>query len=151
MPKRNAWESLSDAYRRRLERGGIDRAGYERGESLKGARGHKPGQTPEHPSDLFKTPEQYTDYRERRQEREKRERKNDKTGGVNTDRDELVERALRNAVRQLGEGFRFNEERIKRNLKRMTKEELLDAATINADEWRRRARKQGKFNPWWYR
>jgi hypothetical protein len=146
---RNAWESLSDSYRKRLTRGGIDRAAYERGDSLKTARGHKAGKTPEHPTDLFKSPEKYKEYRERKVKRENQKFK----GGQKekTDHDDLIERALRNAVRQLGEGYRFNEERIKKNLKRMSAGELRDAAVISADEWRNRARKQGKFNPWWYR
>jgi len=41
------WNSLSDAYRARLERGGITRGEYEAGANLSAARGHKA--TPEHP------------------------------------------------------------------------------------------------------
>jgi hypothetical protein len=37
---RKGWGQLSDAYKRRLERGGITRSKYERGESLQRARGH---------------------------------------------------------------------------------------------------------------
>lgn len=47
MAKRKGWSDLSPGYRGRLQRGGIDRAGYERGATLSGARGH--GRTPEHP------------------------------------------------------------------------------------------------------
>lgn len=39
--RRKGWDDLSVAYRRRLERGGITRAGYETGEKLGAARGHK--------------------------------------------------------------------------------------------------------------
>lgn len=46
-PARRSWDSLSPAYRRRLERSGLTRAGYESGASLTGARGH--GTTPERP------------------------------------------------------------------------------------------------------
>lgn len=41
MASRKGFDDLSDAYRRRLIRAGIDKAAYERGESLKAARGHK--------------------------------------------------------------------------------------------------------------
>lgn len=34
------WDALSDNYRERLERGGIDREAYDRGDSLSSARGH---------------------------------------------------------------------------------------------------------------
>lgn len=34
------WESLSDSYRHRLERGGITRTEYESGANLSAARGH---------------------------------------------------------------------------------------------------------------
>jgi len=37
---RGLWGTLSDAYRRRLERGGISSADYESGASLSSARGH---------------------------------------------------------------------------------------------------------------
>lgn len=50
MPKRD-WNSLSPTYRARLTRGGINRAAYESGASLRAARGHS--STPEHPSDLI--------------------------------------------------------------------------------------------------
>ncbi len=46
-PPRRSWESLTPAYRRRLERSGLTRAGYESGAPLTGARGH--GTTPERP------------------------------------------------------------------------------------------------------
>jgi len=46
-PPRRSWDSLTPAYRRRLERSGITRAGYESGAPLTGARGH--GTTPERP------------------------------------------------------------------------------------------------------
>ena len=47
---RKAWQKLSPAYRKRLERGGISRTAYENGASLSRARGHRA--TPEHPSDV---------------------------------------------------------------------------------------------------
>ena len=61
---RRGWDDLSDTYRGRLERGGISRTGYERGESLSGARGH--ATTPERPERAESKPE-YQSYRELRQ------------------------------------------------------------------------------------
>lgn len=56
------WDALSLAYRNRLLNGGITRAQYEAGASLKRARGHE--NTPEHPE---RAPgEEYRKYRDRR-------------------------------------------------------------------------------------
>lgn len=63
MARRN-WSDLSDGYRARLARAGIDRTAYESGESLKGARGHR--STPEHPREAERRPEQYKEYRARK-------------------------------------------------------------------------------------
>lgn len=57
------WNALSDSYRQRLERAGVDRRDYERGASLAGARGH--AETPERPSQA--SPERYVDYFNRRE------------------------------------------------------------------------------------
>lgn len=45
--RRRSWDSLTPAYRRRLERSGLTRSAYESGAPLTGARGH--GKTPERP------------------------------------------------------------------------------------------------------
>lgn len=37
---RKGWDALSNAYRERLIRGGVDKAGYDAGMPLQGARGH---------------------------------------------------------------------------------------------------------------
>ncbi|ANZ18305.1 hypothetical protein O1L44_20820 [Streptomyces noursei] len=63
MASRREWSALSDGYRSRLERKGIDRAAYESGASLKSARGHK--ETPEHPRDAARRPADFTAYRVR--------------------------------------------------------------------------------------
>lgn len=60
---RKGWESLSPGYRNRLERGGISREAYERGESIKSARGH--AATPERPS--LSNSKQYPKYHNERQ------------------------------------------------------------------------------------
>lgn len=61
---RKPWESLTPAYRRRLERGGISPQAYASGESLKAARGH--ATTPERPTRAFRNPDLYGDYLRRR-------------------------------------------------------------------------------------
>jgi len=62
---RKGWDSLSGSYRERLERGGVDRAAYGRGESLSSARGH--AGTPERPLANFEdVPERYRAYAELR-------------------------------------------------------------------------------------
>ena len=72
---RSSWESLSPAYRARLERGGITRQDYLSGVSLSGARGH--AKTPERPERAEKHPERYREYLGERQrlEREVQARK----------------------------------------------------------------------------
>lgn len=44
---RKGWDQLSAKYRARLERNGISKSGYERGDSIRSARGH--AKTPERP------------------------------------------------------------------------------------------------------
>lgn len=66
MAGRRGWLTLSEAYRRRLEKGGITRALYERGASLKSARGHET--TPESPREYMKNPSRFKEYRERRKD-----------------------------------------------------------------------------------
>lgn len=62
---RKGWESLSPAYRKRLERGGISAADYGAGHSLSRARGH--ATTPEHPTDKI-AKSKYPAYYARRQQ-----------------------------------------------------------------------------------
>ena len=62
MASRN-WDNLSAAYRKRLERGGINKRQYESGASLEKARGH--GKTPEHPGRERKNPNKYREYRDK--------------------------------------------------------------------------------------
>lgn len=58
---RRAWDSLSDAYRKRLIRNGITQRDYERGRNLSAARGHFA--TPEHGlKSAKKNPQKYGDY-----------------------------------------------------------------------------------------
>lgn len=61
---RAGWDSLSDSYRGRLERSGVTRSDYERGESIAKGRGHS--QTPEHPERAELHPDRYREYVRRR-------------------------------------------------------------------------------------
>src|ERR1700719_2004143 len=59
--RRRAWESLSEPYRKRLQRHGITKSQYEHGRPLAGARGH--GATPGHGLKSAKaTSKKYGDY-----------------------------------------------------------------------------------------
>jgi hypothetical protein len=65
--KARNWDTLSAAYRKRLERAGITKRQYESGASLEKARGH--GQTPEHPERAREPepgkPDKYKRYRDK--------------------------------------------------------------------------------------
>jgi hypothetical protein len=61
---RRGWLSLSEKYRRRLERAGIGRREYESGASLKTARGHST--TPESIREYQNNPSRFKEYRQRR-------------------------------------------------------------------------------------
>lgn len=66
---RKGWDQLSPDYRGRLERAGISRSDYGRGESLSAARGH--GSTPERrftAAELENPPERFRGYAELRRE-----------------------------------------------------------------------------------
>lgn len=60
---RKGWDLLKADYRARLERKGITREAYERGASIKAARGHE--KTPERPS--LSNPTQFPKYHSERQ------------------------------------------------------------------------------------
>lgn len=58
--QRKPWESLSEAYRERLQRQGITPREHAAGGSLKAGRGH--GKTPEHISEGIAHPEKYPEW-----------------------------------------------------------------------------------------
>lgn len=58
------WGSLSNDYRKRLQRAGITQGDYEAGSSLANARGH--AQTPERPERAERNPKKYGNYLQRR-------------------------------------------------------------------------------------
>lgn len=91
MAVRRGWELLSEKYRSRLIKGGMTKARYEAGESLKSVRGHKA--TPENKRELEKHPEKFKEYNERRNE-QRRER-NSLIGRVIVKKRKAFEFALR--------------------------------------------------------
>jgi hypothetical protein len=146
---RRNYDSLSDAYRKRLERGGISRTEYNRGDSLKAARGHKAGVTPEHPSDVRKSPKTYEKYITNRTERLEKQRQRE---SINPDEyNTLIEKALRNAVKILESGnVNFRRDIIRQNLRKLTVAELKKAATIDAQTWHRNATTGKSAGAYWY-
>ena len=137
--RNRTWDALSPEYRKRLERGGLNKRRYESGESLKAARGH--AATPERPRDAHKSPDKFPEYRQRKITREKN----------TSERADLIRYAKNNAVQVLGDSHYFNSPKITRHLNSMTNDELREAATISGEEWKSRAARKSKFNPWWYR
>jgi hypothetical protein len=65
MAGRRNWETLSAAYRKRLQSAGVTKQQYESGESLEKARGH--GETPERPERAEKNPTKYQKYTAKKQ------------------------------------------------------------------------------------
>lgn len=95
MAIRRGWEQLSDKYRSRLIKGGMTKARYEAGESLKKARGHS--KTPENKRELEKHPEKFKEYNERQKK-------------YRADRKALVERVVAKKKRAFEHTLRWNEE-----------------------------------------
>lgn len=140
------WDSLSPAYRARLERGGITRSGYLRGDTLGAARGHKPGRTPEHPKDAVKNPERYKGYKPRKE--------------VRTTPQEsaaLTDAAVRSMDRKLAPGlatgadvFNYSPERVRENVEKMSASQKIWTIGATEDELMQAARRQVAGNPWFY-
>lgn len=114
MAIRRGWELLSEKYRSRLVKGGMTKARYEAGESLKAVRGHKA--TPENKRELEKHPEKFEGYKER-QKKYREERK------------ALVDRVIEKKKRAFEYTVMWNEESSKkfvRNPEYMTKKHGLE-------------------------
>ena len=118
---RKGWHQLSDAYRNRLQRGGITQSAYERGESLQKARGH--GETPERPSQAYTKSGRvrFRKYLER-------------VG-------EIRKRTIDRKVRLFSQRFGWNEERARdyvmqggTDVPKPTKKKLLEAEAMSDDE-----------------
>lgn len=102
---RRSWESLSPAYRQRLQRNGISPAQYRAGESLSKARGH--AKTPERPARASKNPEKYPEYIEKRSYAKPRP----------LIRDELEQRVMARKRRLWGAVFKFRDRASDKNVR----------------------------------
>jgi hypothetical protein len=92
---RRGWDSLSDSYRSRLQKGGVSKSDYESGADITSGRGHK--FTPEHPERAEKHKDKYKDYLERKQ---------------------LRQDVARKAERMFGDTLKWDRQRFTRNLNR---------------------------------
>jgi hypothetical protein len=147
---RRGWDTLSTGYRDRLQRSGVTREGYERGESIQKARGHE--STPEHGlKDAVKNPakfREYLDVRRERQEREQPER-------LERLRNQAYQHARQAEISDLsayGSNFAIEE-----NIENACIEELEAMLKASPKTWSQRAKQQpkdygfeGRINPWWY-
>jgi hypothetical protein len=139
---RRIWDSLSDSYRKRLSRNGITREAYERGDSLKAARGHS--ETPEKDSEIKRHPERFADYLLRN------------PGKVPRERGDKIERALRHGIGRLeGNVNLLDRNAIRTALFYMSNEDLDDYMSLSGGDIVSRASEQpprdaikGKSRKW---
>jgi hypothetical protein len=149
------WESLSEAYRKRLSRNGITKSRYERGANLQAVRGH--GNTPEHgKKQAARNPVRYRDYLKKHEPR-----------AVSSPEDAAHElnrarnAAYRNMTRHLADLRQYNEETVKANVyggitsesglvPGMSLEEARWTSRATLEKLRDRARYQELGNPWFY-
>ena len=87
--QRKPWESLSEAYRERLQKAGITAQEHAQGASIRAARGHE--NTPEHPREGIQKPEKFKDWFDQREA--------------------LVQRVAARKRRLFGNSRKFNAER----------------------------------------
>lgn len=108
---RKGWTALKQDYRERLERNGIDRAAYERGESLAKGRGHE--KTPERPTqkNISRDYPQY--YRERHH---------------------LIQSAAQQRYMAWGDRPKFNRNNAAKGLEKLTINQLRWLATSTAGD-----------------
>lgn len=159
MPRqRREWDSLSDTYRKRLERGGITRRDYERGRNLSAARGHYA--TPEHGlKSAKKNPKKYGEYIRKRAVPAEPVPPSveDEAYELNSWKD----RAFRNARNKLSDIYKYYEETVIANVyggvtresgevKGMSLSEAKWSARATREQWREQASPQYRANPWWY-
>lgn len=125
------WDALSPTYRTRLQRGGITRAGYLRGDSLKTARGK--GKGPEHPKDAIRNPRKYPSYRPQKNPAGLEPAKQGEKKSA--DRRELEKQFVQNVQRQMGDRIKWStasDVAIQESATRVTYTQLI--AGINANE-----------------
>jgi hypothetical protein len=160
--KRRAWESLSDAYRKRLARHGITKSQYENGRPLSGARGH--AATPEHGLKSAKrNPKKYGDYIRKRSVPSAPSAPSPGTAGedeayeLNAARDA----AFINIHSRLHTYFKYQRTTVLANVyggstsesggvPGMSLAEARWSANADTEELRSHATPQYTGNPWWY-
>lgn len=166
------WDVLDLKYRARLERNGLTRAGYARGDSLKSARGHKPDKTPEHPQDFLKNPGKYqgSSYRPRTTPKGYESAKPGTS--ATPERGRLENEVIRKldpilTERAMISGHEYSPELVRDNVHRMPYDLLIFALTagigelLDAGEYQKRSdipakdrwlwpSSYGKINPLWY-
>jgi hypothetical protein len=114
---RKPWQTLTDAYRRRLQRAGITPREYRKGASLKAARGHS--KTPERPTRALRKPQEYREYIERRTTRI---RARNATGFLHSETqtrfpdDPLTQRVYERIMEWFPDDGYYDEQRKKRNV-----------------------------------
>jgi hypothetical protein len=162
---RKSWESLSEPYRKRLSRYGINKSQYENGRPLSGARGH--GATPEHGLKSA-NPKKHGEYIRKRSVPNlgvKGPGKPKLTG------DDLIEEALNlnkardaaflNIDSRLSTYYKYNRLTVmanvyggltneSANVPGMSLAEARWSSQADTEELRSRAEPQYRGNPWWY-
>lgn len=157
--QRRAWESLSDAYRKRLSRGGITKRDYERGRNLSAARGHFA--TPEHGlKDAQRNPKKYGEYIRKRVVPEAKP----EATSAELEARELnswKDKAYNNIVTKLGNLYKFNLDTVEANVyggrtsesgpvRGMDLAECKWTAKATRDQLRAHATPRYLGNPWFY-
>jgi hypothetical protein len=154
--RRKGWSELSPAYRSRLQRNGITESLYNRGTSLKTARGHN--KTPEHGlKEALRNPRRYKKYIAK---------KTPTGGGISPEQEArrinaMLDKAYRNFHNKMHTYIKYNDNTVKANVyggvtsesgqvDGMVYGEALWTSTADAEEIRANAREQYKGNPWWY-
>jgi hypothetical protein len=152
--RRKGWDQLSPGYRARLEKAGVSKSAYDRGQSLARARGHL--ETPEHGRrQAEKNPVRYRKYLGKREPRAKSPE--DEAYELNKARD----RAYAREVEMLRDLLRFNEYTVfvrvyggidaeGREHTGQTLSEAKWTSNASRDAIRGRASLQDEYNVWWY-
>lgn len=146
LKRRKGWDDLSDSYRKRLERAGIDKKAYTNGNSLSDARGHR--NTPERPERAYKgnKTSRYGAYRQKRREESLRKWK----GVGKPTKDYYITEAIVYTQRTIGHLPHYNHSTVIHLAEKKTIAQLKRTVTMDADSLRAEARPQYPTNPWWY-
>jgi hypothetical protein len=139
--RRKGWDQLSESYKKRLERAGINKKAYTNGASLSDARGHRA--TPEHPERAYKAGKKQHRYGEYRQKRRA------KGIGRKIKADWITE-AIQYTRETIGHVRFYNHNTVINNAERKTIAQLQATLLMSEDQLRAEARPQYRTNPWWY-